>query len=191
MLRQTDLPNEAEWESYFRAHQMLSKVGLRRGMVLADLGCGYGTFSIPAAKIVGKLGHVYGVDIDKKMTKRVLDRASKMKLRNITTATTSIVSSKRSSIPRKCADIALLANVIHGTKRRVHLLERIRPILAIGGSIVVINWKRKETPRGPPMNMRPGEKQMLNYLIKAGYQKAKILSISGYHYAAIASLAQS
>ena len=191
VLGETDLPAEAEWEGYFRAKAILSKVGLRSGMVLADLGCGYGTFSIPAAKIVGKTGHVFAVDIDKKMTERVQERSHEIKIRNISTSAASIFSKKRLEIPKKSVDIALLANVIHGTKRRVYLLKHIRPILASGGSIVIVNWKRKKTPRGPPMNMRPRDKEILDDLMSAGYVKARILRISRHHYAAIGSLALS
>jgi ubiquinone/menaquinone biosynthesis C-methylase UbiE len=190
VIRETDLPVEAEWEGYFRAKAILSKVGLKCGMVLADLGCGYGTFSIPAAKTVGKTGHVFAVDIDKKMTKRVQERSNEIKIRNIATSTASIFS-KRLEIPKKSVDIALLANVIHGTKRRVYLLKHIRPILTSNGSIVIVNWKRKKTQRGPPMKMRPREKEILDDLISAGYVKARILRIPGHHYAAIGSLALS
>ncbi len=108
-------------------------------MVLADLGCGYGTFSIPAAKIVGKSGHVFAVDIDKKMVERVQERANRMKLRNISTSIGNILSKKGLQIPRKSVDIALLANIIHGTIKRVYLLKEIRSIIRPGGSIAIIN----------------------------------------------------
>lgn len=37
----------------FRLKEALRASGLGHGMVMADLGCGYGTFSIPGAQIVG------------------------------------------------------------------------------------------------------------------------------------------
>ena len=42
----------------------LENIGLSAGMVFMDIGCGYGFFTIPAAKIVGEKGRVYAVDID-------------------------------------------------------------------------------------------------------------------------------
>jgi ubiquinone/menaquinone biosynthesis C-methylase UbiE len=188
MLRDTDLPLEDEWEGYFRADEILAEIGLRHGMVFADLGCGYGTFSIPAAKIVGKIGHVFAVDIDKKMVERVQERANESKLRNISTTTGNILSDKGLEVPKKSIDIALLANVIHGTRRRVYLLKQIRRLLRPGGSIVIINWKCEKTPRGPPMKMRPREEEMSDYLVEAGYVKPRILEIPPFHYASIGQL---
>ena len=80
LFEETDMPSEIEWQKYFRPKKTLFEpFGLRRGMTLYDLGCGYGTFSIPAAQIVGARGLVYSIDIDKKMVGRVLWRARRKK----------------------------------------------------------------------------------------------------------------
>jgi ubiquinone/menaquinone biosynthesis C-methylase UbiE len=92
-------------------------------------------FRFQQQKSSGKQGHVFAVDIDKKMTERVQERSNEIKIRNISTSIASIFSKKRLEIPKKSVDIALLANVIHGTKRRVYLLKHIRPILASGGQL--------------------------------------------------------
>lgn len=48
-----------------------------------------------------------------------------MKIRNITTTTSSIISNRRSSILKKSVDVALLANVIHGNKKRVNRSHKL------------------------------------------------------------------
>jgi len=37
---------------------------LKSGLTFMDLGCGPGFFALPAARMVGKSGKVYGVDIN-------------------------------------------------------------------------------------------------------------------------------
>lgn len=59
-LTETDMPYEKEWRRYFHPKKTLERFGLRKGMILLDFGYGYGTFSIAAAKIVGKRGAVAG-----------------------------------------------------------------------------------------------------------------------------------
>ena len=43
---------------------ILPRIGLKPGMTLVDIGCGQGFFALPAARIVGPEGRVYGIDID-------------------------------------------------------------------------------------------------------------------------------
>lgn len=45
----------------------LKKFGLKKGMVVADIGAGSGYFLIPAARIAGPEAAVFGVDASKEM----------------------------------------------------------------------------------------------------------------------------
>jgi ubiquinone/menaquinone biosynthesis C-methylase UbiE len=190
MLKETDLPLEKEWETYFKASQTLHTLGLRRGMILADLGCGYGTFSIPAAQIVGNRGIVYAIDVDPKMVERVSERAHRIGLTNVIARTGDIIASprKKPGIPARSVDLALLANIIHGTRKKVHLLKSVSRILRDNGSIAVINWKLERTPRGPPMKLRPTEDETGSYLINAGYVSPRVRYLPPYHYAVVGRL---
>jgi ubiquinone/menaquinone biosynthesis C-methylase UbiE len=179
------MPAEKEWRKYFHPKKTLEKFGLREGMVLLDLGCGYGTFSLAAASIVGKKGLVYSLDIDEKMIKRVARKAQLKGLKNVRAMVADISSFRNVVLPS--ADIALFANVIHGTGNKVQLLKSVKRLLKPRGRVVVMNWKIDEnTPRGPPMELRPTKEDTLEYLRKAGYESAKVLDVPPFHYAVVA-----
>src|SRR5579859_4487369 len=74
-LKETDMPREREWKNYFSPRKTLVALGLKKGMMVADLGCGYGTFAIAASQIVGNKGNVFALDIDRKMLRVVTKRA--------------------------------------------------------------------------------------------------------------------
>jgi tRNA A58 N-methylase Trm61 len=46
------MPEEAYWESLFDVPLILSRLGIKRFRDVAELGCGYGTFSIPVARAI-------------------------------------------------------------------------------------------------------------------------------------------
>jgi hypothetical protein len=48
-IRDSGMPEEAYWESLFDVPLILSKLGIGRFGDVVELGCGYGTFSIPVA----------------------------------------------------------------------------------------------------------------------------------------------
>lgn len=52
---------------------------LRKGMTILDLGCGYGRFTIPLAKLGYKM---YGIDISPNLIKKAKEAAKKNKLRS-------------------------------------------------------------------------------------------------------------
>ena len=45
----------------------LIRLGLKQGDIVADIGCGIGYFTIPAANIVGDSGKVFAMDISPEM----------------------------------------------------------------------------------------------------------------------------
>src|SRR4051812_30325575 len=71
-IRDSGMPEETYWESLFDVRLILSKLGIERFKDVAELGCGYGTFSIPIAKAVR--GTLYTFDIEPAMIARTLER---------------------------------------------------------------------------------------------------------------------
>lgn len=86
---------------------ILEKLELSGKTVLADLGCGTGFFSIPAARRVKK---VFALDIQQEMLDFLRKKIKKEKITNI-----EVILSGESSIPisDKSVDILLMANVFH------------------------------------------------------------------------------
>ena|SRR5487761_474627 len=182
------MPREKEWQTYFSPRKTLVALGLKRGMVVADLGCGYGTFTNAAARIVGKNGKVYAIDIDRKMLRVVTKRAREKHLKNVIPILADISAVKKEREPHVTVDFALLANIIHGTKNKVRLLKATVDMLRPNGVVAVLNWKVEKTPRGPPMRMRPTKDETVRWLNKAGHVSPAVVDVPPYHYAVVARL---
>ena len=64
--RDSGMPDEELWASFFAPAKEIAMLGLNADIGnAADFGCGYGTFAVPAAKVVR--GTVYALDIDPAM----------------------------------------------------------------------------------------------------------------------------
>lgn len=188
-LKETDMPSEKEWQTYFSPRKTLASLGLKNGMVAADLGCGYGTFSIGAARIVGKTGKVYAIDIDPRMLRIVSKRAREKHLKNVIPILADLSAGKKGERKTDDAvDFVLLANIIHGTKYKVRLLKAAAEILKPGGVVAVLNWNVEKTPRGPPMRMRSTKEETVEWLSRAGYVSPAVVDVPPYHYAVVGRL---
>src|SRR3954452_13808010 len=57
----------------------LDKIGVKPGMIVADVGAGVGYFSVRVAKRVGPEGKIFAVDVQPEMLTILKDRAAKAK----------------------------------------------------------------------------------------------------------------
>ena len=76
-----------------------------------DFGCGSGTYTIPAAKIVGEQGKVYALDKDKKALDELMQKAESASLRNIERLDT--LGELKIELTDESVDVILLFDVFH------------------------------------------------------------------------------
>jgi ubiquinone/menaquinone biosynthesis C-methylase UbiE len=109
--------------------RFLKKVGIKPGYYVLDYGCGAGSFSIAAAKIVGKAGKVYALDINPFAIEKVKNIALKKKLKNIET----ISSDCKTDLPESNMDVVLLYDVFHHLNNPDKVLREIYRVLKPSG----------------------------------------------------------
>jgi SAM-dependent methyltransferase len=144
-IRDSGMPGEAYWESLFDVPLILERFGINRFCDVAELGCGYGTFTIPIAGSIR--GTVFTFDIDNAMLARTAARAGEL----------CVVCEKRDVMELGFgvkADAVLLFNILH-CDEPVRLLQLAADALLPGGEVLVIHWRHGDTPRGPNLAIRP------------------------------------
>jgi len=123
-----------------QSFEALKGVGIRKGQVVLDFGCGSGTYTIPAAKIVGEQGRVYALDKDGKTLDELMQKAELAGLKNIERIETS--GELKFGLADGSIDLILLFDVFHSyyfpqADDRRRLLEEIYRILKWDGFISV------------------------------------------------------
>jgi ubiquinone/menaquinone biosynthesis C-methylase UbiE len=130
--------------SYFRIRDFFSppidtleKIGIRPGWEVLDYGCGSGSYSIPAARLVGPTGKVFAVDIHASAIHEVQKKAEIENLRNIHT----ILTDFNTQLPHASIDIVLLFYVLHDFKKPEIIITELNRVIKPGGLISVIDHK--------------------------------------------------
>lgn len=159
-----------------KPEQLLREAGVAEGGVFADVGCGPGFFTLPAAAIVGPSGRVYAIDTQAEM----LDA---LKGRGIP-ANVTLVKSGESKMPveDRAADLALAAYVLHEASDTAAFLMEILRLLRPGGRLVVIDWKKQEEEHGPPKAERITEDEAAAFITSAGFKGVDVSSLNASHY---------
>lgn len=112
----------------------LQEAGLELGQDVLDFGCGIGSFTLPAAQIVGKSGTVYALDIHPLATETVERRAASEQLGNIKT----ILSDRDTGLPDQSVDVVLLYDVLHSVSDQQALLRELHRVLRPPGLLSVV-----------------------------------------------------
>ncbi len=152
-IRESGMPEETYWESFFDIQLILSKLLLDETINDAvEFGSGYGTFTIPAAKIIK--GNVFALDIDQSMITRLNKRIDETKLSNIKVINRDFVH-KGTGLNDNSVDYVMLFNILHAENPDILLNETYR-ILKPDGKAGIIHWIHSSlTPRGPTLDIRP------------------------------------
>lgn len=166
--RESGMPDEELWSSFFTPEAALKELGLSAACRdAADFGCGYGTFTIPAAGIVR--GTVHALDIDADMVADTAAKVAAAGLSNVRTHVRDFVADG-TGLPDAGVDYVMLFNILHCEKPDILLREAWR-ILSGGGRLGVMHWNRDPaTPRGPSMDIRPRPEQCRRWAEQAGFR---------------------
>jgi ubiquinone/menaquinone biosynthesis C-methylase UbiE len=159
---------------------ILTKAGLRPGMTFVDIGCGQGYFAIPAARLAGPEGKVYGIDVDREAIGVLKDKASAAGLNNIRAI---VGDAERKVICEACADIAFFGICLHDFEAPEAVLKNARRALKAGGTLADLDWKKaRDSAGGPPYGARFSERKASGLIEGAGFTIQSIEDIEGRYY---------
>ncbi len=163
---------EAEWEKRVNQLQpperILDAIGLKPGMVIAEVGAGTGRVAVWLARRVGPQGKVYANDIDAEVLDHLWARTKKLKFQNVETV---LGKSDDPLLPRAALDIAFMINVYHQLEKPRAVLVAILPSLKPGGILAIVE-------RDPAKSESKGEatsrEAMARCLDEAGYELVRV-----------------
>jgi SAM-dependent methyltransferase len=157
--RDSGMPPQDYWETLFDVEGILAafEFGSATGD-LVELGCGYGTFTLPLARRTG--GNVHAFDIDHAMIELTRRRAAEAGLANVRVVQRDVFADGF-GLPDSSCCACLLFNILHG-ESPVQMVREAARVVRPGGTIAVIHWRSDiATPRGPTLEIRPRPEQIL------------------------------
>jgi len=181
-VRDSGMPEEAWWSTFFDAEGILRAFGLggEAGDVV-EFGCGYGTFTLPAARRIS--GTVHALDIEPALVEMVKDKCSREGIDNVRAQVRDFVG-EGTGLPDAAVRFALLFNILHHEEPMALMEESFR-VLVPGGHLAVIHWNYDPaTPRGPAMKIRPRPEQCIAWGRKTGFacNERERFDLKPYHY---------
>lgn len=183
-IRDSGMPDPTLWESFFEPVLVLRRLAFASGtQEVADLGCGYGTFSLAAAQLTS--GRVHAFDIQREMVDATNTRARRLGLSNLSAVERDFVT-QGTGLREASVGYAMLFNILHA-EDAVSLVREAFRILTPQGVLGVIHWIHDSaTPRGPDLSIRPRPEQCIAWAFEVGFVlEGPPVSLPPYHYGLI------
>jgi ubiquinone/menaquinone biosynthesis C-methylase UbiE len=149
-----------------------------------EFGCGYGTFTVPAASLVA--GQIFALDIEAAMIAATEKKVREANLSNIVLERRDFLTDGCGR-PDASVGYAILFNILH-VENPVGLLREAWRTLKPGGLAGIIHWKHDpKTPRGPTLEIRPTPEQCRAWAATAGFEfvRDESLCCCSWHFGLI------
>jgi len=138
-------------EGLLSSEMILKALSIQAGQIMLDAGCGNGYMSKRFADAVTRSGKVYALDPDKDAIAVLKKETHGTNIEAIEGDITKQTPLKPSSI-----DIIYISAVIHGfsKKQMQGFVVEAKRLLKPDSTLAIVEIEKKETPFGPPMELR-------------------------------------
>lgn len=123
--------------------KLYKALGLKDGLVVADIGAGSGYHTFRMAKQVGPTGRVLAVDVQPQMLAIIKQRAKKEGAKNVEPVKGTQTDPK---LPEKSVDLILMVDVYHEFAQPYEMTKKLVAALKPGGRLVFVEF-RLEDPK--------------------------------------------
>lgn len=165
-----------------RVDEIVSRLGLKPGQVVVDLGAGTGVFSLPMARAVGPTGRVYAVDIEQGLVDYIGQKAKDQGVANIQPL---LGQPADPSLPVHDVDLAFMHDVLHHIADRQAYLKAAAGYMKTGGRFAIVELDPKTGPHRNDPTLQITRAQLDTMMAAAGLTVAEQVDMFDDKYVVI------
>jgi len=151
------------------AERVLDRLGVRAGLRVADLGAGDGYYTVRLARRLGPSATVYAEDVEAGHLDRLRARLTRDGITGVTLVHGTPGDPK---LPEASIDLAVLSHMYHEIENPFEFLFRLRPALAPGARVAIIDLDKPTREHGIPPELLRCE------LAAVGYREVDTVSLA-------------
>ncbi len=171
------LEEPRDWQD---TNEIMERLHIMAGDIVADIGAGTGYFTIPLAERVGGKGMVFAEDIQIEMVNYISKKVEKLAMNNV-----RVIFGKPDdpSLLDNFFNIVFLANTYHELEKPFLMLKNISKDLKYNGRLAIIDWDpSKKSPFGPLNKEKVAEDTVIKELERTGFNLIEKHNFMPYHY---------
>jgi ubiquinone/menaquinone biosynthesis C-methylase UbiE len=156
-----------------RVPELIDRLGVKKTMVVADVGAGSGVLTGPLALATGPGGVVYASDIDPELLAHITQRAQASRLPNVKTVLGTFTDPQ---LPQ-AVDLALMNDVLHHVADRALYMKNLARHLKKGGRLAIIDFTPAASPHKDKPELVVSQAQVDDWAAAAGLVRTEAFSL--------------
>lgn len=159
-------PERAVWQ---QPEKVFALMGDIQGKTLMEIGAGTGYFSFMARE---KGARVIAADIDERFLDFIQAKRDSLGIEPGQMEIRKIPETSPGMRPNE-VDLVYMVNVYHHIEGRPEYFARLLQNLKNGGKLMIVDFKKEDTPHGPPTEMRLSPDEVKKELSQAGFNNVE------------------
>jgi ubiquinone/menaquinone biosynthesis C-methylase UbiE len=153
--------------------ETVAALNLKPGQVVADIGAGSGTFTIPLAQALRPGGTAYAVDVDQKLIDHIAEKATEQGMANVRIVLGAFTDP---DLPEQ-VDLAFISDVLHHIENRAEYLKNLAAYLKPGGRIAVVDFRPNQGGHRNQPSLQVTEEQTAAWMAAAGLKPIESIDL--------------
>lgn len=153
-------PERAAWQ---KPEAVIEMLGPLEGKKVMDIGAGTGYFS---RRLAQKGAEVISADVDDRFLAYMEEKIAEHGMKNVQTRKVPYDDPKLAEAE---VDAVLIVNTWHHIDGREAYFKKVLQGLKADGRLMVVDYKKEDTPHGPPVDHRFSDDDVVAELLAAGF----------------------
>jgi ubiquinone/menaquinone biosynthesis C-methylase UbiE len=149
-----------------KVDEVIARLQLKPGDVVADLGAGTGVFSLPIAGKVGPTGKVYAVDIDQALINHIGRKVEQQKIANVRPI---LGKPADPALPAADVDIAFMHDVLHHIEDRFGYLKQAARYMKPSARFAFVEFDSLKGPHRDNAKLHLSREQLQKWMEAIGF----------------------
>ena len=163
--------------------KLIKALNLKPDMVMVDMGCGRGFYSLAMAEHIGPAGIIWAVDLWDEGIRELKEDAAAKGLTQIRPVLAD--AGERLPLDDRQADICFMATVFHDLvhdKTHDGALSEIKRVLKPGGRLAIVEYNKVDGPPGPPAHVKLSPNELDGFITPLGFSKVLVTDVGPHNY---------
>lgn len=129
---------------------LVKRLRLAPGMTIADVGAGFGAWTVAFARALAPTGRVYATDIGERQIAFLREFVAR---EGLTTVTVLAAGERSTNLPNGCCDALLIRDAYHHLTSPIDILRSVATALKPGGRLAIADFRPRPNsavPTGVP-----------------------------------------
>lgn len=155
------------------------------GMTVVDIGAGIGHYAIALSHAVGDAGHVYAIEVQQELLKKLKSEADKQHLKNIDIIWSDVEEERGTALVDHIADRVIISNVLFQVRDREAVIREVSRIVKPKGKVLIIDWTESHGGLGPKPADVISPEEVKESAKRNGFEFDRSINAGEYHYGLI------